>query len=634
MCGISGILHFDSRMPVRHEDVRTMTELIQHRGPDDCGFYLNENVGLGFRRLSIIDLESGHQPMTNEDGSLWIVFNGEIYNHQELRSHLQKKGHIFRTKSDTETIIHLYEEYGKECVTKLRGMFAFAIWNEKDKTIFCARDRFGIKPFFYYLDQDRFLFGSEIKCITSQMKSNPPLSPKMLDYYLAYGYSSEEDTLYQGIKKLKPGHILETGVDRKTRSTRYWEINYLPDHSKTEEEWCEILEAKLSEAVKSHLMSDVPLGAFLSGGIDSSAVVAHMAKHSSTPVKTFSIGFKEEAFNELVYARQVAKLFGTEHHEQVLEPESVSLLPKLINMYDEPFADSSAIPTYYVSKFAREFVTVVLSGDGGDELFAGYNKYQKLKYFRDHNLLPDAMSEVFWGGLHKLIPNSVKGKGATYYLAKPKAYLPAYQSIWHMNERRQLYGASFWEEIKGASAEAIKIPIIDQNNKGDFLFSMQTLDMKTYMVDDILTKVDRASMHNSLEVRVPLLDHEFAELTFRIPSDLKLKGKIKKYIFKKSLQDHLPKTVLSHKKQGFGVPLRLWFKEDLKEYVNDHLLNSNSLLYDYLNPNFVSKIVHGHHHGMRDFNHKIWSLIVLDQWLSIHNAAQSPQIQDKSIALK
>ncbi|SDD92458.1 asparagine synthase (glutamine-hydrolysing) [Pricia antarctica] len=616
MCGICGKFYFDPGRSVLQEDVHKMAKLITHRGPDDSGYYIKGNIGFGFRRLSIIDLYTGHQPLSNEDGTVWIVLNGEIYNHLELREQLITKGHKFSTKTDTETIVHLFEEYGSKCVQHLRGMFAFAIWDEKNKKLFCARDRFGIKPFFYHNNEEGFVFGSEIKCVLSQTKSSSTLSIPMLDQYLTYGYSSEEGTIYQNIKKLRPGHTLEIEHDGKVKVNRYWDIHYTPDYNKTEEEWCKLIDDKLSESVKVHLMSDVPLGAFLSGGVDSSAIVALMSKNSNAPVKTFSIGFKEAEFNELKYAREVAKMYNTEHYEQIVEPESVALLPDLVDIYDEPFSDASAIPTYFVSKFARENVTVVLSGDGGDELFAGYNRYQRMMNMRNFNILPEGVSKNFWGGLHKMIPNSVKGKGATYYLSKPKDSFPAFHSIWHQAEREKLFKKELWEDIKQSPAELSRIESFTNSGSTDFLFNMQKMDMQRYMVDDVLTKVDRASMQNSLEVRVPILDHEFAELTATIPSELKLKGNIKKYIFKEAMKKHLPESIISHKKMGFSLPLKAWFKDDLKEYVNDRLIGTKGPLYDYLEPAYVNKIVNEHNNGMRDFNDKIWSLLFLDQWLN------------------
>jgi asparagine synthase (glutamine-hydrolysing) len=592
-----------------------MAQPIINRGPDDEGFHLEDNVGLGFRRLSIIDLDTGHQPLANEDDRIWIVFNGEIYNYQELRQHLLAKGHRFKTQTDTETIVHLYEEYGAQCVKHLRGMFAFAIWDGREKKLFCARDRFGIKPFFYYLDEQKFVFASEIKSVLAGGKIDRELSLEGLDHYLAFGYSAADGTIFKHIKKLEPGYTVEIQAGKKPVFRKYWEIRYEPDFSKSEREWCELIEQKLSESVKMHLMSDVPLGAFLSGGIDSSAVVGLMAKHSDQPVKTFSIGFKEAGFNELPYAREVAKMYNTEHHERIVEPESVSLLSQLVNTYNEPFADASAIPTYYVSRFAREFVTVTLSGDGGDELFAGYTKYPKIRNIHAYNFMPDQFNRHFWGTIHRVLPGGAAGKGMTYYLSQAKKTLAAYFSVWHISEREKMYRPGIWEQLSNHPAESARAGIIGEFATTDPIFRVQQMDMRTFMVDDVLTKVDRVSMQNSLEVRVPLLDHEFAELSFRIPSDLKLRGNEQKYILKKAVAGYLPDSVLNHKKQGFALPLKVWFKDDLKEYVNDRLVHTQGPLYDYLDPKFVAKIIGHHHNGMRDFSHRIWTLLFLDEWL-------------------
>lgn len=623
MCGICGKVYFDRDFSIQMDELEAMTDVIKHRGPDDKGFHLDGNVGLGFRRLSIIDLHSGHQPLSNEDATVWIVFNGEIYNYRQLRRDLIDRGHQFKTESDTEVIVHLYEEYGKDCVKLLRGMFAFAIWDHRKRTLFCARDRFGIKPFFYYFDNKRFVFGSEIKSLLTDASVDRTISSQALDHYLTFGYSPPDATIYEQIKKLKPAHTLELRSGAAPIFTNYWEIKYQPDYTKSEEEWCQLIEHELSESVKMRLVSDVPLGAFLSGGIDSSSVVALMAQNSDLPVKTFSIGFKEEEFNELQYAREVAVAYGTEHHEQIVEPESVNLLSKLVDAYDEPFADTSAIPTYYVSKFAREYVTVALSGDGGDELFAGYDKYTRFKNIHDFNITPDGFNRHFWGAIHDAIPAGMKGKGATYYLARPRKTAAAHLSIWHLTERIKLYKSNIWEQGGFSYAEKDREQIFNNSSTNDLLFKMQRMDMNTYMVDDILTKVDRASMLNSLEVRVPILDHKFAELAFSIPSGLKLKGRQKKYILKKAMAKHLPDSIMQHKKQGFNIPLKLWFKDDLKEYVNDRLLHSQSILHDYLEPSFIASVIKNHNHGMRDFNLKIWSLLFLDEWLNQHNKIKS-----------
>ena len=616
MCGIAGVVYSDPTRKVNESELKKMSDSIHHRGPDDEGFYINNNVGFGFRRLSIIDLHTGHQPLTNEDGTVWIVFNGEIYNFQELRADLLKKGHQFKTKTDTEVIVHLYEEYGIDCVKHLRGMFGFAIWDDNKKKLFCARDRFGIKPFYYHFDGERFVFGSEIKVIKNAENISKDIDFTALDSYFAYGYITDNKSIFKAIEKLKPAHILEfEPVKKEIKISKYWHVNFEPDYSKTEGEWMEEIDHVLSESVKMRMIADVPLGAFLSGGIDSSSIVALMSKHSDRPIKTFSMGFKEQEFNELQYAQEVADKYGTEHHEQIVEPESIGLLSKLVDAYDEPFADSSAIPTYYVSKFAREHVTVALSGDGGDELFAGYRHYPKMNNIYNKNVLPHGFNKHFWGALYKTIPMKIKGKGITYFLSKERRNVGAYFTLLTQPERNKLFKREVQEQIGNNYAEQYKIDLINACESDDFVTRTQYTDIHSYMVDDILTKVDRVSMQNSLEVRVPIMDHVFAELSFKIPSKFKLKGNEKKYILKKSMEKYLPPGVLSHKKQGFGIPLKMWFKSDLKEYINDRLGSSNSYVSQYLNMDFVQKIVNDHNTGMRDLNQKIWEILFLDAWL-------------------
>jgi len=380
MCGITGKIYFDFNYKIESKELKEMTNAIIHRGPDDEGYYMDNNIGLGFRRLSIIDLKSGHQPLSDNSGRFWITFNGEVYNFQEERIALQKKGYVFKTNTDTEVIVNLYAEYKEKCLEHLRGMFAFVIWDKKEKILFGARDRFGIKPFHYYMDNEKFVWGSEIKSILASSNIEKTISLSSLDYYFAYGYSKREHTIYENIKKLKPGSYfyLNPNKPKELNIKTYWQIDFQPDYSKNENYWKEKIYETLDAAVKMRMISDVPLGAFLSGGVDSSTVVALMAQNSDKAIKTFSIGFKEEKYNELQYARLLAKKYNTDHHELIVEPESIDLLPKLVSAYDEPFADSSAIPTYYVSKFTREYVTVALSGDGGDELFAGYHSYPKM----------------------------------------------------------------------------------------------------------------------------------------------------------------------------------------------------------------------------------------------------------------
>ncbi|MDE3214549.1 MAG: asparagine synthase (glutamine-hydrolyzing), partial [Bacteroidota bacterium] len=587
---------------------------------DDEGFLVDNHVGLGFRRLSIIDLSTGHQPLANQDESIWIVFNGEIYNYQEQREFLLKKGYQFRTATDTEVILHLYEEFGVDCLQYLQGMFGFAIWDKNRQQLFCARDRFGIKPFYYYLDKEKFAFGSEIKAILEVPGIDRTLSYDALDSYFAFGYITSDLSIFEKIHKLQPAHYLlvtfKDGISIDVQ--RYWDIHFEPDYSKTETQWMEEIEDCLSRTVKMHMVADVPLGAFLSGGIDSSSVVALMARNSNRPIKTFSIGFKEKEFNELEYAREVADRYGCDHHEQIVEPESIGLLPKLVHAYDEPFGDTSAIPTYYVSKLAREYVTVALSGDGGDELFAGYSSYPDFNRLHNNrfNFNSPLLNSLIWGTIHRLLPHGVKGKDGSFFLSKNKDILNAYKHIWSMTERRKLIRNGIHPLDYSKGSELYKEALLKNKPKSDFITTLQYLDLKTYMVDSVLTKVDRASMLSSLEVRVPILDHKFAELSFKIPSTLKMKGGDQKYIFKKAMAGLLPPNILSHPKQGFSVPLTYWFKDDLKEYVHDTLLSSNARLSSILNRDYVTKIVQtNHHEKKKDLSNHIWSLLFLEEWL-------------------
>ena len=616
MCGITGKINFNMGWSINPSELKQMMDVILHRGPDDEGIYIKGNVGLGFRRLSIIDLVTGHQPLANENESIHIIFNGEIYNFPEQREILIKKGYKFKTATDTEVILHLYEEYGVDCLEYLRGMFAFAIWDDNTQQLFCARDRFGIKPFYYYRDHEKFVFGSEIKAILKAEGIDKTLSVDGLDSYFSFGYISSDLSIYKNIRKLQPGHYLLFSLkNNSVEIKRYWEVCFEPDHSRSEKQWLEEIEDCFSETVKLHMISDVPLGAFLSGGIDSSSVVAMMAKNSSLPIKTFSIGFKEQKFNELEFARAVVEKYDCEHHEQIVEPESIGLLPKLVNFYDEPYADSSAIPTYYVSKFAREHVTVVLSGDGGDELFAGYDIYRYFKNVHRYSTSSTGFNRLFWGSINSMIPQKVAGKGLTYFLSKNRDLLGAYLAIWTKKERQELILHPYAVNGDASGSELFKAGILGENSQHDFITNQQYLDIKTYMVDDILTKVDRASMTNSLEVRVPILDHKFAELSFRIPSSMKMNGKEQKYIFKKALSPHLPGSVLNHAKQGFSVPLSVWFKDDLKKYIQDTLFSQNPLSSAYLDKKYMQKIVMDNQKGMRDFSAKIWSLLFFEEWL-------------------
>ena len=623
MCGIAGVVYFDKERKVEPNLLKGMTEAIVHRGPDDEGYYIVQNIGLGFRRLSIIDLNTGHQPLSNEDESIWIVFNGEIYNYKELQSSLINQGHIFKTKSDTETIVHLYEQYGVDCLKFLRGMFAFVIWDSKRNKLFCARDRFGIKPFYYYVDKEKLVFGSEIKAILKCDNIDRTLSSEAIDSYFAFEYVTGDLSIYQNIKKLQPAHYLQLSLSetKKIDIKSYWDIQFEPDYTISQSQWEEEVRNCLTESVKLHMISDVPLGAFLSGGIDSSSVVSIMAQNSDRPIKTFSIGYKDEEFSELKFAKEIAAKYGCDHYEEVLEPESISLLPKLVSYYDEPFADPSAVPTYHVSKLARQHVTVALSGDGGDELFAGYTSYKYYDgIFKSRlNFNSSALNKILWGSIHRIIPNNVKGKFLSYNLSKGKNAAFAYSNTWTEIERRSLFcNKNSYLDYK-YDAELKKQRILSSKVGADHVSTMQYLDMKTYMVDDILTKVDRASMMNSLEVRVPLLDHRFAELTFRIPGNLKFNGEEQKHIFKRAMAPYLPASFLKRPKKGFGVPMSMWFKNDLKEYIEDTLFSKHPLYSEFLDKRYVKKTLQNNGNSMKANSSKIWSLLVFEEWLKQSN---------------
>jgi asparagine synthase (glutamine-hydrolysing) len=460
-----------------------------------------------------------------------------------------------------------------------------------------------------------------MKVIMQNPNIKKTLNLNALDDYFAYGYILGAKTIYNEIQKLPPAHYLTVDLNKghALKIERYWKINFESNDLVSEKEWTERIVAALTESIKMQMISDVPLGAFLSGGIDSSSVVALMAQQSSERIKTFSIGFKEKEFNELDYAREVSVRYNTEHYEQIIEPESVSLLPKLVRAYDEPFADSSAIPTYYVSKFAREHVTVVLSGDGGDELFAGYNAYSRLNSIKRIQKMPDAINKMLFIPLYYSMPYSMRGKKVLFYASQPTRALGAYFTIWMNHERAKLFRPEVWNELKKSPSELQKELILSQSSSTDFISQLQELDMQTYLVDDILTKVDRASMMNSLEVRVPMLDFKFAELSYKIPSYLKLHRGDKKYIFKKAMEPYLPESILKHKKQGFAVPLKVWFRKDLNDFVHDTLLDKKSMISDYLNANEIKNVLNSNASGGRNLGPHIWSLLFLETWLNQAN---------------
>ena len=619
MCGIAGIFNVNTRQPVSDILLKEMTDTLIHRGPDDEGFYIVNGVGLGHRRLSIIDLSAGHQPMSNEDDTVWVVFNGEIYNYPELRALLEKKGHVFKTRSDTEAIIHLYEEEGEECFRLLRGMFAIALWDERKRKLVLGRDRVGKKPLFYYYDGSRIVFASEIKAILKVPGICRDIDLEAVSDYFSLLYVPAPKSIYTKIRKLRPGHYL-TVSERGLKEVEYWDLSFRDNEELSEQEWIERLLASYREAVRIRLMSDVPLGAFLSGGVDSSSVVAMMAEAKNGRLLTSSIGFEDEAFNELPYAREVARYFDTEHHEQIVRPDAVGIVEKLAWHYDEPFADSSAVPTYYVSKTAREHVTVALSGDGGDENFAGYRRYyfdQRENWLR--SWLPSEVRRPVFGTLASLYPKAdwapriFRGKATFENLARApiEAYFRSVSAV-QSSLKRKLLHPDVMSHLASYDSLDVLRHYYDKADTEDTLSRIQYVDIKTYLTDDILTKVDRASMANSLEVRAPILDHKFMELAARIPSSLKLRGRVGKYIFKKTLEPLLPQSTLTRPKMGFAVPLARWFRHELKEMAHEVILGRHAE--DFTEPRIVEKIWGEHQRGFRDRSTELWTLLMFRLW--------------------
>jgi asparagine synthase (glutamine-hydrolysing) len=619
MCGICGIIstdpseHFDSRI------IQRMRDTLAHRGPDDKGAYLGPGVALGHRRLSIIDLRpEGRQPMSNEDGRVQIVFNGEIYNFAEHRDWLSAKGHRFKSRTDTEVIIHLYEELGVDCLKRLRGMFAFAIWDERKRFLFLARDRLGKKPLFYHFDGKRLLFASEIKALLAYPSVTAAADPQAIDYYLSLGYVPGPFSAFKGIQKLPPAHYL-TFSQGRLEIKRYWQVHYLPKLELSENAACAQIVERLTEAVKLRLISDVPLGAFLSGGIDSSAIVALMAKLSNAPVKTFSIGFNEPEYDETEHARSVAQQFGTEHHQFTVEPDAIDILETLVWHFDEPFADSSALPTYYLSKLTREHVTVALNGDAGDENFAGYPRYlvtllsqylysgagplrgvmgstaaQGRKLFRDNSKMARCL---------RLIERTLKSGPRLGYL-RLMTHRPG----------ESMYSADFASSVDRDAAEKLIMAAYEHSDAKHIVDATLNVDLDLYLPYDLLVKVDIASMAVGLEARSPMVDHEFVEFVATLPARFKISGLTLKAIFKKALRGLLPERILTRRKMGFGVPLDHWFRGQLSELLRDTLLSQRSLERGYFRRRSVEQLVEAHISGRSNHQYQLWNLLMLELW--------------------
>ncbi len=624
MCGIAGILYKGNKS-VSIDLLKKMTDTLVHRGPDDEGFYINKDksLGLGFRRLSIIDLNTGHQPISNEDGTIWVILNGEIYNFLELREELEKKGHKFSTKTDTEVLVHLYEEKDVDLLQYLRGMFAFCIWDERKKKLFLARDRVGKKPLVYAENSEGIIFASEIKALLQHPGIASGVDYKSMDHYLTYGYSFPGRTMFSNIKKLLPASYLvcdKNGI----KIEKYWSLDYNNKLKLHESEYGNLIFDSLKEATKLRMISDVPLGALLSGGVDSSAVVALMSELSDRPVKTFSIGFDEKNYNELDYARVIAKRFNTEHHEFIVKPDVLSILQKLIWHYNEPFGDSSCIPTYYVANMARKHVTVVLNGDGGDESFAGYERYIAFKFSEQLKLIPKTALKAAYFGLNKI--NLVFNNKETAQFSKictfinilasyDKKYVyPRLISYFTPEEKEKLYSQGFRRNIENGYSFDFLADIIEGFKKYSAVDRVMAADILTYLPEDLLVKMDIAAMANSLEGRSPFLDHKVMELAARIPDGLKLKGVITKYILKKSMKGIVPDEILTRNKMGFGVPLAKWFRSDLKGFIQEILLSDEFIKRGFFNKEFIEKLLADHISHKQNNSHKIWALLNFELW--------------------
>ena len=621
MCGIAGFADNTGgarpgQGPVRLENefnlAHRMCEVIRHRGPDDEGIHVEPGVGLGMRRLSIIDLAGGRQPIHNEMSTVWVVFNGEIYNYQQLRSELEAFGHQFCTASDTETIVHAYEQWGEDVFRRLRGMFGIALWDRPKRTLLLARDRAGQKPVHYAEKRGRLYFGSEIKSLLAAGAVEPRLDLAALDHYLAFLYTPPEGSIFEGVKKLPPGHFLRFR-DGRVEIKQYWQVAAQESFRGTERDATDMLRGVLQDAVSSQMMSDVPLGAFLSGGVDSSAVVGLMAQVSSRPVKTFSIGFDDPAFDELEHARTVARHFGTDHHEFVVRPDGLSILDDMIAHFDEPFADSSAIPTWYVSEIARRHVTVVLSGDGGDELFGGYDRYLPHPRVARFDRMPipglRAAASIAW----PLLPHGARGKNFLRHVAKDSAgrYLDSI-ALFQSDERASLYTPGVRTALARDAEDALarhfeRFAALPHDSR------MMRFDFETYLPEDVLTKVDRMSMAHSIETRVPLLDNEVIDFAASLPAHLKIKNGRRKYILKETLRPLLPAGILDRRKQGFGIPLGTWFRGGLTDLFSDILDAPRTKERGYFEPAFIARLLREHLAG-RDHTLRLWQLLVFELW--------------------
>jgi len=629
MCGIAGVVDLQARS-VGPSLVRRLCDVLVHRGPDDEGYHIKGPVALGQRRLAILDLAGGRQPMSNEDGTVWITFNGEIYNFRELRGRLEGLGHRFATRSDTETIVHAYEQHGPACVKELRGMFAFALWDQPRQTLLLARDRMGKKPLFYTEVDGQWVFASELQALLQHPGLMREVDWGALDDYLTYGYVPAPKTIFRGVHKLPPAHWLTLRLrpggngGPGVHVERYWQLAYEPKLRVSEADAADGLLEVLKQAVRLRMIADVPLGALLSGGIDSSIVVALMSQLSDRPVKTFSIGFDDQEFNELPHARRVAERCGTEHHELIVRPNALEVLPTLVRHYGEPYADSSAIPSYYVAKLTREHVTVALNGDGGDECFAGYERYAGGLAADRYGRIPAVVRRLAIEPLSRLIPTSaprrsrlrqarrfleVAGQPAPQRYLRWIGYVPT-------TGKAGLYSPDFQEQLAGHRAESWLLELWERLTATGLgpLDRMLALDVESYLPYDLLVKMDIATMANSLEARSPFLDHEVMEFCARLPERYKLSGMRLKHLLKKAGEGLLPPETLTRRKMGFGIPVGNWIRAELRSWMEDLLLSPRALKRGYFQPEALRQVVDRHLEGREDRSFELWALLWLELW--------------------
>ncbi len=623
MCGICGVLHFDGQSP-SVDVLQAMTDALRHRGPDDGHTYINEAIGLGHRRLAIIDLsEAGAQPMTNEDGSLWVTFNGEIYNFLEIKLELEKRGHVFHSATDTEVILHAYETWGVDCLARFNGMFAFGLWDAPRQRLWLVRDRLGVKPLFYLQRPDKFLFGSEIKAILADPTIERQLDLTALHHYLSLNYTPAPYSLFANIRQLLPGHYLLVEANGACRIESYWDIFYREQIEQPEAVWLNQFEERLAESVKLRLISDVPLGAFLSGGVDSSAIVYWMSRQMKQPVKTFSIGFQERSYSELPHAQQTAQACRTEHHERLVSPDTIKVLPKIVWHAEEPTADSSMLPMYYLAQMAREHVTVALAGDGADEILAGYETYTAFYAAQLYRFIPATIRKRLIAPLIQRWPPSHHKISLDFKLKRfvqgaeldPEAQHAYWRIIFDETAKAKLYTAEVRHALQGVDTVDLYRATFAQTKATHPLNRMLYVDTRFYLPNDMLVKVDRMTMAHSLEARVPFLDYRLVEFAATMPPHLKLKRwRFGKYLLKISLQHRLPDLAHWRKKEGFNIPKASWLVGELRDFAFDHLAVPQIKRMGLFEPAQVTALLNDHLAKKQDYSHQIWGLLCLSLW--------------------